>query len=181
MSDAPQAAASPGSRPRHDGWTDERKAEFIAALAATGSVEHACERVGMSVTSAYKLRIREGASFRESWATATRLSYMALRESAMARAIHGTAAPLYSRGEIVGERRVFDERLVMFLLKTRGAQEFAPTRQFVDDEDDADSSYDGTEMNGHACDQMNMVGETFDISSFCVFLPGEEQEEPQVE
>ncbi len=54
------------SRARSDGWTPERQVEFIEALAECGCVEHACRRVGMSDSAAYRLRARPTAqSFRQ--------------------------------------------------------------------------------------------------------------------
>lgn len=41
---------------RYDGWTAERQRGFIAALAETGSVKAAAERINMSPEGAYFLR-----------------------------------------------------------------------------------------------------------------------------
>jgi hypothetical protein len=55
-------------RTRRDGWTVERQAEFVGMLAETGSVLGACEAVGMSRKSAYRLRALPGAeSFAAAW------------------------------------------------------------------------------------------------------------------
>jgi hypothetical protein len=48
-------------RARHDGWTVERQAAFLEALAETGCIEDACRHVGMSRNSAYRLQRREPA------------------------------------------------------------------------------------------------------------------------
>jgi hypothetical protein len=56
------------TRARRDGWTVRRQADFLGYLAETGSVLGACEAVGMSRNSAYKLRARSGAeSFAAAW------------------------------------------------------------------------------------------------------------------
>jgi hypothetical protein len=56
------------TRTRHDGWTVQRQADFLGMLAETGSVIGACEAVGMSRKSAYRLRARPGAaSFAAAW------------------------------------------------------------------------------------------------------------------
>jgi hypothetical protein len=56
------------TRTRRDGWTVERQADFLGLLAETGSVIGACEAVGMSRKSAYRLRARPGAeSFAAAW------------------------------------------------------------------------------------------------------------------
>ena len=49
------------TRARRDGWTVARQANFIGALAESGSVGRAAVRVGMSRESAWRLRGREGA------------------------------------------------------------------------------------------------------------------------
>src|SRR5690606_17193006 len=56
-------------RTRRDGWTIERQADFLGMLAECGSVIGACEAVGMSRKSAYRLRALPGAeSFAAAWA-----------------------------------------------------------------------------------------------------------------
>jgi len=56
------------TRTRRDGWTVERQADFLGMLAETGSVIGACEAVGMSRKSAYRLRALPGAeSFAAAW------------------------------------------------------------------------------------------------------------------
>lgn len=56
------------TRTRRDGWTVERQADFLGMLAETGSVIGACEAVGMSRKSAYRLRSLPGAeSFAAGW------------------------------------------------------------------------------------------------------------------
>jgi len=56
------------TRTRRDGWTVERQADFLGLLFETGSVIGACEAVGMSRKSAYRLRALPGAeSFAAAW------------------------------------------------------------------------------------------------------------------
>ena len=55
-------------RTRRDGWTIERQADFLGLLAECGSVIGACEAVGMSRKSVYRLRALPGAeSFAAAW------------------------------------------------------------------------------------------------------------------
>ena len=107
-------------RPRHDGWTHDRQEAFIEALAQTGCVEDAARAVGMSVSSAYALKCRADAQpFRLAWEAALEVGIGRLTDAALSRAIHGTVKPVFYQGEMVGERRHFDERLTMFLLRYR--------------------------------------------------------------
>lgn len=107
-------------RYRHDGWTPERQRAFIAALAETGSVKHAAQRIGMSTDGAYQLRRQKGAdSFAAAWLAALDQGVQRLEDIALERAINGVEVPVYSYGKLVGTRRVFNDRLLMFLLRNR--------------------------------------------------------------
>jgi hypothetical protein len=107
-------------RYRHDGWTPDKQLEFIQTLAACGCVDEACRAVGMSRKSAYALRQRHDAqAFRLAWRAAKDVMVERLDDAAMSRAINGVPIPIFHNGEQVGERRHFDERLTMFLLRYR--------------------------------------------------------------
>lgn len=102
---------------RHDGWTEQRQRDFIAALAAMGSVRHAVRAVGMTKQSAYKLRDRSGAeSFAAAWDIALLMRYDAVYDLAMERALKGVTTPLFYRGKQVGTRHHFDHRLAIAAL-----------------------------------------------------------------
>ncbi len=106
--------------PRLDGWTPERQTEFIQALAESACVADACRAVGMSERSAYALRARiEAIGFRNAWEAALDYGVRRLSDAVVSRAINGVAVPVFFRGEQVGERRQYDERLAMFLLRYR--------------------------------------------------------------
>ena len=111
---------------RHDGWTPERQRGFIEALATTGSVRRAARTVNMTPEGAYLLRRHaDGESFRKAWEAALALGVQRLEDVAMERAIHGVEVPVYHFGEIVGTRRVYNDRLLMFLLRNRAPERFA--------------------------------------------------------
>lgn len=105
---------------RHDGWTPERQRAFIGALADTGAVSLAAKAVNMSPEGAYYLRRQPGAeAFREAWEAALDRGAELVDGNALERSIHGVAVPIFHDGRQVGERRVYDERLTMFLLRHR--------------------------------------------------------------
>jgi len=107
-------------RHRHDGWTPDRQLEFIGTLADCGCVDQAARTVGMSRNAAYALRRRTDAqAFRLAWDAAADFSVARLSDAAMSRAINGVAVPIFHNGEQVGERRHYDERLTMFMLRCR--------------------------------------------------------------
>lgn len=110
---------------RHDGWTPERQHGFIEALADTGSVKSAAHAVNMTPESAYLLRRHpEADSFRKAWENALKLGVRRLEDIAMERALHGVEVPVYSYGKLIGTRRVYNDRLLMFILRNRAGKRF---------------------------------------------------------
>lgn len=121
----PAFAPVPRQCQRHDGWTDERQRAFIEALADTGSVEAASRAVSMSQRGAYHLRRQPGAeSFRQAWEAALQLGVQKIEDVAMERALHGVEVPVYSYGKLVGQRTVYNDRLLMFMLRNRAPERF---------------------------------------------------------
>ncbi|WP_375399112.1 hypothetical protein [uncultured Sphingomonas sp.] len=106
-------------KPRADGWSPQRQRAFIGELADCGSVAAAAQQVGMSASSAYKLRrSREGAAFAAAWDAAIRQAAHALVDAAFERAINGSEEPVYGRdGQVVGRRFRQSDGLMMFLLR----------------------------------------------------------------
>ena len=116
-------------RHRNDGWTAARQIDFLLALSESACVEDACRTVGKSVASAYALRRRiEADSFRDAWEAAMAYSVVRLRDAAQSRALNGVARPIFYKGEQVGERRYYDERLTMFILRLRDPHYYGPRR-----------------------------------------------------
>lgn len=103
---------------RYDGWTPDRQRAFIEALAETGSVTAACQRINMSTVGAYHLKRQRGAdSFAHAWDAALAHGVQRLTDIAMDRAIEGVPVPVFHKGEQVGERRRYNDRLMMFMIK----------------------------------------------------------------
>lgn len=112
----PEFSPAP-TRKRHAGWTAERQRKFIEHLALTGCVGEACALVGISSSSAYRLRNKAGAeSFARAWDAAFSLSPSRLSAIAFDRAIHGRAERFYKDGELVMERRLPSDYLLTWLL-----------------------------------------------------------------
>ncbi|MFD1610416.1 hypothetical protein ACFSCW_01220 [Sphingomonas tabacisoli] len=132
---------------RHDGWTPERQRAFIRALAETGSVKHAANRINMAEEGAYQLRLAPGSEgFRKAWEAALDFGVQDLVDIALERARDGVPVPVFHKGEQVGERRWYNDRLLMFLLKHHmpsryGADLHPGTRRYgtgADEDDDPD-------------------------------------------
>lgn len=138
QSPAPQSLAAALSsftpaqlqRPRGSGWTPDRQRQFIEALATSACVTEAAASVGLSATAAYNLRRRpEAQAFRLAWDAAIDFAMQRLVDSALARAVHGVAVPIFYKGEQVGERRDYPERLAMFLMSAHDPHRFGAERR----------------------------------------------------
>ncbi len=104
-------------RVRADGWSPDRQRAFLENLAACGSVSAAARAVGMSRESAYALRRRaEARGFAQAWDAARLLAAEHLVDLAWDRAVNGMVRPLVYHGEVVGEVRHFDNRLLLGLI-----------------------------------------------------------------
>ncbi|WP_298291649.1 hypothetical protein [Novosphingobium sp.] len=115
----------PRQTSRHDGWTPERQRGFIEALADTGSVKHAAHAVNMTAVGAYYLRRQpEADEFRKAWEAALALGVQRLEDIAMDRALNGVESPVDSYGKIIGTRMVYNDRLLMFILRNRTGKRF---------------------------------------------------------
>ena len=122
----PDFTPVPRKGARHDGWTPERQRTFIETLADTGSVHAACKAVNMSQGGAYYLRRQPTAeSFRKAWAAALDLGVQRIEDVAMDRALNGVDEPLYSYGKLIGTRKRYNDRLLMFMLRNRAPERFA--------------------------------------------------------
>ena len=93
-------------------------------LAETGSVHLSAKAAGLSARSAYALRVRSPA-FSAAWDAAQQLAVGRLSALAFDRAIHGRVEQIYHQGELVGEKRVPSERLLMWLLSRLDPKRFA--------------------------------------------------------
>lgn len=116
----------PRKKARSNGWNPDVQRAFIEALAETGSVEAACRRVNRAAVGAYLLRRHpQGGSFRKAWEAALDLGIQKIEDVAMDRALNGVEVPVYAYGRIIGTRRVYNDRLLMFMLRNRAPKRFA--------------------------------------------------------
>ena len=107
----------------------------------------------MSDTSAYELRNRPcGAAFRRAWDAAMDCQLHRVEQSAIERSINGVPRPIFYKGEQVGEWRHYDERLTMFLLRSRRSHRYGKwlDRMFAPDPDDFED--DGIRLDGPLTD-----------------------------
>jgi len=111
----------PRKSARHDGWTPDRQKAFIEALADTGSVSRAAAMVNMSAEGAYYLRRQPGADgFRRAWEAALDYGVARMKDIAFERAVEGYLVPCFVGGKLIGWRRKYNDRLLMFCLRHYG-------------------------------------------------------------
>lgn len=105
-------------RSRHDGWTARKQTDFLGFLVETGSVMGACEAVGMSRNSAYKLRARpEAESFAAAWDAALGLPVRKVTvQDLRFVAFEGLIRLRFFRGRYAGSSRKRDDSALLRLL-----------------------------------------------------------------
>lgn len=105
-----------GPRARSDGFSEERRRLFLAALRTGESVLGACALVGLSNRTAYNYRDRDPAFARE-WELARQMSRMPLELMAYERGVLGTQEPVYAYGKLSHVRVSRSDRLLVKLLE----------------------------------------------------------------
>lgn len=110
-------------RTRKDGWTVERQRAFIDTLARSGSLRVAAAVVNMSEAGAIYLRTQPGAeSFDAAWDAAVATGSERVRNRLVDHALNGIPEDVYYAGKVVGERRRFNHRSMMWIVETGDKQ-----------------------------------------------------------
>ena len=112
------------SRKRLAGWSAERQRLFLVNLAETGSVHLASAAARLTARSAYRLRARSPA-FAAAWDTADQLAVGRLSAIAFDRAINGRTEQVWHEGNLVAEKRLPSDKLLMWLLARLDPRRFA--------------------------------------------------------
>ena len=97
---------------RHDGWTRQRRRSFLEALAEGQRIERACAQVGMSKTSAYKLRRRDP-RFAFAWSAALQYARPDRVLSLLNPAVDGQVRIVTRKDGSVVRHHGFDNRAAM--------------------------------------------------------------------
>lgn len=93
-------------------FTPEKRGAFLLALAEHGNVRLAARAAGTSAQSAYVARRRD-AGFAAGWEAALLCAADHAGQVLADRAIHGVTEPVWFRGEVVGTRTRYDNRLLL--------------------------------------------------------------------
>lgn len=111
-------------RHRHDGWTPIRQRAFLRYLSELGSVTDACKRVGMSKTSAERLR-RRSTDFAAAWDKAVSIVAPILEQAAYERGVEGWDEPVFHAGVQIGVKRRYSDASLRMLMQARTRAEAA--------------------------------------------------------
>jgi hypothetical protein len=105
------------TRHRHDGITPEKQREYVEALADTGIHRYAAARISVSPQAINRLRRKpEARSFDLACAAAQRLGARRVHAIGWERAIEGQIKRHYYHGELKSEERVYDNKLLIYLM-----------------------------------------------------------------
>ncbi|AZI34833.1 hypothetical protein NT2_02_04440 [Caenibius tardaugens NBRC 16725] len=96
----------------HLAFSPAKRVRFAEALAETGNVRHACAVAGISRHTAYKARRRD-AVLAQAWDAALVLAADHVDAVVAERALDGVEEPVFWKGELVGTRRRYDNRLLL--------------------------------------------------------------------
>lgn len=102
-------------RERWDGWSDVRRRAFLRALAETGAIAEAAQRVGMSRSAVTRLKTRSP-EFAAACEAALARALPCLEQVAWERAVEGWDEPIVHGGKVTGTRRRYSETLLRTLL-----------------------------------------------------------------
>ncbi|MVZ96472.1 hypothetical protein EUU23_01985 [Sphingorhabdus sp. IMCC26285] len=106
--------------------TAMKQRAFIRVLAETGRVSLAAKATGNTLAAFYYLRNQpQGKSFARAWARALDFGVGRVLDILVDHAMNGTPEYIYQNGELVGERRRFDHRLMMWLVAHNQPEKYA--------------------------------------------------------
>jgi hypothetical protein len=120
----------PPRRHRRDGFSAERQQAFVEHYRDTGSLTDAARLTGISRSTYYNLlNSADGAAFRAAIEEAGRGVDVILEATALERAVNGQEEIVYYKGQRVGVRWKYDNRLLMSLLRARNPLKYAPLNE----------------------------------------------------
>ena len=96
--------------------TEPEAAAFLTAVAAGSTPTGAARKAGIHRATVYRWRDSDPA-FRDAWDAAHSAKVDRLEDSVLERAMLGVLEDVYYQGQVVGQRRVFSDRLAELVLK----------------------------------------------------------------
>lgn len=103
-------------RPRHDGFTEEKRERFLAEVERSGCIRDGCRAAGISTTTVERWRAKDGA-FAEALALKLDLAAVSLERLAFDRALNGGEEVTMRDGVVVSIRRKPSDAMLRMLLQ----------------------------------------------------------------
>ena len=97
--------------------------KFLGWLRKGYSVTKACDQIGITPRQAYAHR-NAYTEFADQWDDALEAGADALEDVAIKRAVEGYTRPIYQQGIKVGQEQVYNENLLMFMLKGKKPEKY---------------------------------------------------------
>jgi len=111
-------------------YTDEVHDKFIQNYQVTGRVTKAAKAAGMSLAAIYLLK-KTHPTLVEDMEMALEKYRDTLENEARRRGVEGTVKEIYYQGEVVGEERVYSDRMLELLLKKERPHEFRERKEIT--------------------------------------------------
>lgn len=108
---------------------NDKKIEiFLEEIRKTGNITHAAACANLDRKALY-VKKKIDPEFCKAWEEALELGIDRLEDACMERAVFGVPDPVFYNGEIIYEKRVFNDSLAMFLLKKRKPHVYRDTHE----------------------------------------------------
>ena len=103
--------------------SQDRKAKFVAALSATGSIKAACEVANLNRPLAYRHKGLDSA-FSAAWDEAMAMAMDAAEDELYRRAVTGWEEPVFYKGELKNTIVKYSDGLLKFLLQAHRPEKY---------------------------------------------------------
>lgn len=121
-----EAGAGRGIRPRHDGFTAEKRARFFAEVERSGCIRDGCRAAGISKTTVDRWRDKD-AEFAAALTLKLHLATPALERLAYDRAVTGAAETVIREGKVVATKVKPSDAMLRMLLQGACPEKYGRT------------------------------------------------------
>ena len=122
----PVIPAPKAIRPRHDGFTREKRERFLAEVERSGCIRDGCRAAGISKTTVERWRDKD-AEFAAALALKLNLAAVSLERLAFDRAVHGGEEVVMRDGKVAMTRRKPSDAMLRMLLQGANPAKYGRT------------------------------------------------------
>jgi hypothetical protein len=126
MATMPSSHAVPTIRPRHDGFTAEKRARFLEEVERSGCIRDGCRAAGISKTTVERWRDKD-AEFAAALALKLDLATVSLERFAFDRAVNGGEEKIYREGRLVSTKVKPSDAMLRMLLQGACPEKYGRT------------------------------------------------------